>query len=93
MIAAKAGTIAAKREALLGTGPVSIDRQWAATFGFSPDGLPAVGRSSLMPHVWLAAGYGGNGIAFAGLAAELIERALFDAPDPDASCFDPYRFG
>ncbi|WP_150295230.1 NAD(P)/FAD-dependent oxidoreductase [Sphingobium estronivorans] len=92
MIAAKAGTIAAKLEAMLGAGPLSIDRKWAATFGVSPDGLPAIGRSSLMPHVWLAAGYGGNGIAFAALAAELLEGALFDAPDPDAICFDPYRF-
>lgn len=93
MIEAKAGAIAARLEQMLGKGPVTIDRQWAATFGVSPDGLPAIGRTSLMPHVWLAAGYGGNGIAFAGLAAELLEGAIFGAPDPDAICFDPYRFG
>ena len=50
----------------------------AATFGASLDGLPAIGASSLMPHVWLAAGYGGNGIAFVSLAAEMLERALAD---------------
>ncbi|WP_375195698.1 NAD(P)/FAD-dependent oxidoreductase [Sphingobium sp.] len=93
MIEARAGTIAAKLERLLGQGPIVIDRQWAATFGTSPDGLPAIGRSSLMPHVWLAAGYGGNGIAFAALAAELLEGELFGSSDPDAICFDPYRFG
>jgi len=93
MIDAKAGTIAAKLETVLGTGPVAVDLKWAATFGVSPDGLSAIGRSSLLPHVWLAAGHGGNGIAFAGLAAELLEGELFSTPDPDAICFDPYRFG
>ena len=87
-----AGRIAAKLEALLGTGPVTIDRAWAATFGSSPDGLPAIGRSALMEHVWLAAGYGGNGIAFAALAAEILSREIGGAPDPDAECFSPYRF-
>lgn len=39
-----------------------------------------------------AAAYGGNGIAFAGLAAELLDVELFGTPDPDALCFIPYRF-
>ena len=89
----KAATIASKLQALLGRKPLEVDRAWCATFGTSPDGLPAIGRSSLMEHVWLAAGYGGNGIAFAALAGEMLARALTDEPDPDAICFDPYRFG
>ena len=92
MIEAKAGIIAAKLEALLDHGPITIDRKWAATFGASPDGLPAIGRSSLMPHVWLAAGYGGNGISFASLAAEILHQQLAGGLDPDGDCFDPYRF-
>jgi glycine/D-amino acid oxidase-like deaminating enzyme len=91
LIPEKAGTIAAKLEALL-QAPITIERQWAATFGASPDGLPAIGASSLMPHVWLAAGYGGNGIAFASLAAEMLERELSGTADPDRDAFDPYRF-
>lgn len=91
LIPEKAGTIAVKLEALLGA-PVAIDRQWAATFGASPDGLPAIGTNSLMPHVWLAAGYGGNGIAFASLAAEMLERELAGEADPDRDAFNPYRF-
>ncbi|WP_176599369.1 MULTISPECIES: FAD-binding oxidoreductase [Sphingobium] len=66
--------------------------RWAATFGASPDGLPAIGASSLMRHVWIAAGYGGNGIAFASLAAEILERELAGEADPDRDAFDPYRF-
>jgi len=46
-----------------------------------------------MPNVWLSAGFGGNGISFAALAGEILARALGGDPDPDAACFDPYRFG
>lgn len=92
MLAAKAGIIAVKLAAMLGRDQVTIDRKWAATFGGSPDGLPAIGRAANMHRVWLAAGYGGNGIAFSALAAEMIAGALAGKPDPDAECFDPYRF-
>ncbi len=90
-IGEKAGVIAAKLETLLGM-PIVVDRAWAATFGSSPDGLPAIGRERLLPHVWMSAGYGGNGIAFAALAADLISRELSGARDPEADAFDPYRF-
>ncbi|TCM35171.1 glycine/D-amino acid oxidase-like deaminating enzyme [Novosphingobium sp. ST904] len=92
LLPGKAGTIAAKLAATLGSGPIAWDRAWSATFGSSPDGLPAIGRSASMEHVWLAAGFGGNGIAFAALAAELLERELAGEPDPDGDGFDPYRF-
>lgn len=92
-IEASAGRIAAKLERLLGGKRIAIDRAWGATFGASPDGLPAIGPTSLMPDVWLSAGYGGNGIAFAALAAQLLERTLSGEVDRDAECFDPYRFG
>ena len=93
LIEASAGTIAAKVERLLGGKPVVIDRAWGATFGYSPDGLPAIGPTSLLPDVWLTAGYGGNDIAFAALAAQLLEHSFSGEHDPDLECFDPYRFG
>ncbi|MBT0667602.1 FAD-binding oxidoreductase [Novosphingobium profundi] len=93
LIGAKAGKIAAKLQALLGSGPITIERQWAATFGSSPDGLPAIGQAAAMPHVWLAAAFGGNGIAFASLAADILEHELGGREDPDRNCFCPYRFG
>lgn len=42
--------------------------------------------------LWLASGFGGNGVSFAALATELIAADLDGTPDPDAACFDPYRF-
>ncbi|HWK42442.1 MAG TPA: FAD-dependent oxidoreductase [Croceibacterium sp.] len=93
MIESKAGTISARSAKLLGLErPLPIDRRWAATFGSSPDGLPAIGPAANMPAMWLAAGFGGNGIAFAALAAELLSSAIEGQADPDAACFDPYRF-
>lgn len=91
-IGKKAAVIAAKAGALLGVGPLQIDRTWAATFGSSPDGLPAIGRAANMERVWLSAGFGGNGIAFAALASEILAEAMRGRADQDAGCFDPYRF-
>lgn len=72
--------------------PVEPHERWAATFGVSPDGLPAIGRAANSERLWLASGFGGNGITFAALAAELLLGALTRKPDPDFACFDPYRF-
>ncbi|WP_439814642.1 NAD(P)/FAD-dependent oxidoreductase [Zavarzinia sp. CC-PAN008] len=69
-----------------------VDCAWSALFGTSPDGLPAVGRAQGQARTWLASGFGGNGVSFAALAAELIAAELEGTPDRDAACFDPYRF-
>lgn len=42
--------------------------------------------------VWLASGFGGNGVSFAALGAELLTAELAGVPDPDLALFDPYRF-
>lgn len=49
---------------------------WAGTFAETRDGLPYIGCPGTTPDVWFALGYGGNGITFAGLAADLIRDAL-----------------
>lgn len=91
--AVRTSIIAQKAGALLGVeGPLPIDRRWSAMFGSSPDGLPAIGPAADLPGIWLSAGFGGNGIAFAAVAAEMLTSALSDQSDPDAVCFDPYRF-
>ena len=91
-IGAKAGTIAQKLGVLLGGRDIAPQRRWAATFGASPDGLPAIGRARNHDRLWLASGFGGNGISFAALAAELIVVELSGSPDPVAPAFSPYRF-
>jgi glycine/D-amino acid oxidase-like deaminating enzyme len=92
LIHQKTETVAARLSALTGTVLAPRER-WAAVFGTAPDGLPAIGRVRGDERIWLAAGFGGNGITFAALAAELIAAALTGRNDPDLPCFDPYRFG
>ncbi|MBN8847442.1 MULTISPECIES: FAD-binding oxidoreductase [unclassified Sphingomonas] len=92
LINAKSGTIRAKLEAMTGRPEIATDCAWAAAFGSSPDGLPAIGRAAGYDHLWLASGFGGNGITFAALATELLAGALDGKPDADSGCFDPYRF-
>ncbi|WP_326523545.1 NAD(P)/FAD-dependent oxidoreductase [Sphingomonas sp.] len=91
-IGEKAGTIAAKLARMIGVDDLRIDRRWAATFGASPDGLPAIGRARNHEGLWLASGFGGNGVSFAALAAELFAAEFAGTPDPLAAAFDPYRF-
>ncbi|HET7680399.1 MAG TPA: FAD-dependent oxidoreductase [Xanthobacteraceae bacterium] len=91
LISEKAEALAANLAALAGA-PVEPCERWAAVFGASPDGLPAIGRAANSDRVWLAHGFGGNGITFAALAAELLTAELTGSPDPDLACFDPYRF-
>ncbi len=77
---------------LLGVDELQVDCAWAATFGSSPDGLPALGQAAHTQRVWLAHGFGGNGVTFARLGAELLSSALAGRPDEELMLFDPYRF-
>lgn len=91
LIGGKSGLLLNRLEALTGTS-FDLDHAWSASFGSSPDGLPAIGQVEHDPNLWIAAGFGGNGVTFAALAADIVASALEDTPDPDAACFDPYRF-
>ena len=91
LIGAKARRLAERLSALTGGAALEPDCAWAASFGSSPDGLPAIGRIADTP-LWLAAGFGGNGVTFAALGAEIIAAAFAGEPDPDAACFAPDRF-
>jgi glycine/D-amino acid oxidase-like deaminating enzyme len=88
----KAGTILAKLETMLERDDLTIDSQWSATFGTSPDSLPAIGRAANSEHIWLSYGFGGNGIAFAAVAADLLSEALRGNQPEALKMFDPYRF-
>jgi glycine/D-amino acid oxidase-like deaminating enzyme len=92
LIPDKTQSIASGLSALVGAA-IEPRERWAAVFGASPDGLPAIGRAANSKRVWITSGFGGNGITFAALAAELLTAELTGSPDPDMKCFDPYRFG
>lgn len=91
LIPAKAAEIVGGLRTLLGR-EVGVMQSWAAMFGTSPDGLPAIGRAAGSDRLFIASGFGGNGVSFAALAADLIAAELAGRSDPDWPCFDPYRF-
>ena len=60
---------------------------WAGFFGETPDGLPVIGTPPDMPGAHFALGYGGNGITFSLIAAEIITASITGRPDSDAELF------
>mgnify|MGYP000597033285 CR=1 FL=1 len=60
---------------------------WAGCFGASATGLPAIGAIPGAPRCFAVLGYGGNGITFSAIAAQVIQRAILGLPDPDADLF------
>ncbi len=66
---------------------------WAGTFAKTVDGLPFIGAHPRIPRTWFALGYGGNGITFSLIAAELIRDQLIGRPNHDDRCFGFGRLG
>jgi glycine/D-amino acid oxidase-like deaminating enzyme len=60
---------------------------WAGTFGETEDGLAYIGEHSDWPNAYFALGYGGNGITFSLLAAEIIRDAILGRRNDDADLF------
>lgn len=52
---------------------VPVARRWSGIMGFTPDGLPIVGRLPDCPNVGFAVGFNGHGLA---LSAATVERAV-----------------
>lgn len=51
---------------------LEIDFSWCGVFGETKDGLPYIGVHREHPNTYFALGYGGNGITFSVIAAEII---------------------
>jgi glycine/D-amino acid oxidase-like deaminating enzyme len=66
-----------------------IEHRWAGAFGESDTGLPFIDRVPGHPNCYAVMGFGGNGITYSTIAAEVISRLIAGRDDPDA---DLYRF-
>jgi len=66
---------------------LEVAYSWAGAFSTTRDGLPYIGTTPEHPHAWLALGYGGNGITFSMIAANLIRDAWMGRPNPDTALF------
>lgn len=49
---------------------------WAGTFGATKDGLPFIGNYKKLPNSLFALGFGGNGITFSEVAAEILTNHI-----------------
>jgi len=94
-----------KRDALIPTKVAAIRRKlkrlfpaidadpafaWAGAFGASDTGLPLIGEVPQRPGCFAVLGFGGNGITYSRIAADVITAAIDGKDDPDAGL---YAFG
>ena len=66
------------------------DFTWCGTFGETKDGLPYIGPHPKFPNSYFCLGFGGNGITFSVIGANMIVGMLQNEIDPLAYFF---RFG
>jgi len=70
---------------------VRVVRCWAGIMGFTPDGLPLIGRYA--PGLTLAVGFNGGGFSWTSITGKIVADLLDDrAPGFDIAPFDPGRF-
>lgn len=89
-LAQKSIIIAKKVGELIGCGVGEPEFQWAAAFGSTRLGIPMIGEVPNHPNVYSAMGYGGNGITFSKIAAEILSVQIDGRQDKDADLF-PFR--
>lgn len=62
----------------------TADFSWSGSFGDSKTGTPTVGPVPKMPNCYAAMGYGGNGITFSMMAAQMLRGMITGVGDPDS---------
>ncbi|CAN5441092.1 FAD-dependent oxidoreductase [soil metagenome] len=67
--------------------PFKVDYSWGGTFIETDDGLPYIGSIKQLSHTYFALGYGGNGITFSQLAADILADLLLGRKNKDAEIF------
>jgi len=56
---------------------------WCGSFGSSKTGMPTIGALPGLPNCYVAMGYGGNGITFSMMAAQMLRGLVTGVGDPD----------
>lgn len=67
--------------------PFVVDMAWCGTFSSTDDGLPYIGTWPGKKRMYFALGYGGNGITFSMIAAQIIANQLSGEKDERAEIF------
>ena len=93
LIPQKARVLAQKLATLWPAANVEIEFRWSGTFDTTSDGLPLIGLVPGAKNMYAAYGYGGNGITFSFLAAQLIGDLIAGSTSPLLSDFALDRDG
>ncbi len=87
LIPEKEALLTDKLAALWPAADTDIEFRWAGTFDTTRDGLPLIGPVPGLKGIYAAYGYGGNGITFSFLAAQLIGDLIAGSSSPLLSDF------
>ena len=87
LIGGKTDEIAGKLARLLPGIDATPAFAWAGSFGATATDLPIIRRLERRPRMHAVMGYGGNGITYSRIAAELIATELDGGEDADADLY------
>lgn len=82
LILEKSRALAKKLAALWPVANTEIEFRWSGTFDTTRDGLPLIGPVPDAKGIYAAYGYGGNGITFSFMAAQLIGDLIAGSTSP-----------
>lgn len=83
----KTARISQKLKRLLPQLDTTAEFAWAGAFGTTTTGLPAIGKIPRHPRIHAIMGYGGNGITYSRIAAEIVSAAISGDDDTDSDLF------
>lgn len=87
LIEHKTRTIQRKLAELLPQLSTEVDYAWTGTFGASATGLPTLGPMPDLRNCWAVMGFGGNGVTYSRIGAEIVRAGLLGKGDPDAELY------
>jgi glycine/D-amino acid oxidase-like deaminating enzyme len=83
LLGRKTATLARKLKALFPRLDTRAAFAWCGSFGSSRTGMPTIGAIPGLPNCYVAMGYGGNGITFSMIAAQMLRGLITGTGDPD----------
>jgi glycine/D-amino acid oxidase-like deaminating enzyme len=87
LIPRKTKNLVRKFEKLFPKIKLEVAFAWAGTFGGTKDGLAYIGGIPEFPRAYFTLGFGGNGIIYSILAAEIIRDKILAKPNPHSDLF------
>ena len=87
LLPSKTNLLVKKFKKLFPGNPIRADFSWAGAFATTKDGLPYIGSVPERPHTFFALGYGGNGITFSLVAAEMLGHWISGQQPKDMDLF------